>query len=105
VLQGVDRVIYASGWARRVVEQERGIRPRASSVIWNGIDAIQPPQRVTRAEVGLKPDETVLINVGTLEKRKNQLGLVRLFAKVAHEIPDARLLLVGDGPARREIER
>jgi glycosyltransferase involved in cell wall biosynthesis len=105
VLQSVDRVIFASGWARRVVEHERGIRPRASSVIWNGIDATQPPQRLRRADIGLSPEDVVLVNVGTLERRKNQLGLVDLFAHVVGEFPKARLVLVGNGPARQEIER
>jgi len=35
VLESVDRVIYVSNWARDVVEKERDIHPRASSVIWN----------------------------------------------------------------------
>ena len=105
VLQRVDRVIYVSGWARRVVEQERGIRPRTSSVIWNGIAPTPPPQRLRRDELGLSADHLVMISVGTLEPRKNQLGLVDLFAQVAGEFPAARLLLVGDGPSRHEIER
>ena len=104
VLQRVDRVIYVSGWARRVVEQERGIRPRASSVIWNGIAGTQPPQQLRREDLGLSADHLVMINVGTLEPRKNQLGLVDLFAQFAAEFPAARLLLVGNGPSRHAIE-
>jgi glycosyltransferase involved in cell wall biosynthesis len=104
VLQRVDRVIYVSGWARRVVEQERGIRPRASSVIWNGIAGIPPPQRLRREDLGLNADHLVMINIGTLEPRKNQLGLVELFAPIAAEFPAARLLLVGNGPSRHAIQ-
>jgi glycosyltransferase involved in cell wall biosynthesis len=40
-----------------------------------------------------------------LEKRKNQVGLVDLFAEIALEWPKARLVLVGDGPDRGEIRR
>jgi glycosyltransferase involved in cell wall biosynthesis len=47
----------------------------------------------------------VLINVGTLEKRKNQLGLIDAFAETAAAFPQARLLLVGDGPHREEVRR
>ena len=39
VLGSVDRVIYVSSWAKRIVEEERGISVRSSSVIWNGIAA------------------------------------------------------------------
>lgn len=102
-LARVDRVIYVSGWARRVVEQERGIRPRASCVIWNGIDDEPPARRLARQDVGVNPGDLLMINVGTLEPRKNQLALVDLFAQIAAEIPAARLLLVGDGPSRQQI--
>jgi len=104
VLESVDRVIYVSNWARQVVEQERGIHPRASSVIWNGVARQPAPSGITRADIGLQADDLVLVSVGTLEPRKNQLSLVKLFAKVAAEHPSARLILVGDGPSRAQIE-
>ena len=102
VLGSVDRVIYVSSWAKRIVEQERGIKVRASSVIWNGI-ATESAAPISRADIGLDPGDLVLMNVGTLEKRKNQLGLIDLFAAVAQQYPDARLVLVGDGPYRAAI--
>jgi glycosyltransferase involved in cell wall biosynthesis len=104
VLEGVDRVIYVSNWARNVVELERNIHPRASSVIWNGVAAHVPPTRLARADIGLGADDIVLVSVGTLEPRKNQLALVKLFAKVAERHPRAKLVLVGNGPSRAAIE-
>ena len=47
----------------------------------------------------------MLINVGTLEKRKNQAGLVDLFAEISQDWPKAKLVLVGDGPQRGEVRR
>jgi glycosyltransferase involved in cell wall biosynthesis len=104
VLESVDRVIYVSNWARNVVEGERNIHPRASSVIWNGVAAHVPPTKLKRADIGLVEDDLVLISVGTLEPRKNQLALVKLFAKVAAKHPNAKQVLVGDGPSRPAIE-
>ena len=44
VIGAVDHVIYVSGWARKIVEEQRGIAVRGSSVIWNGIAAtVQHP--------------------------------------------------------------
>ena len=37
VIEEVDSVVYVSDWLRNVVEEERGIRPRDSQVIWNGV--------------------------------------------------------------------
>ncbi|MGN6506980.1 MAG: glycosyltransferase family 4 protein, partial [Tepidisphaeraceae bacterium] len=104
-LRDVDRVIYVSAWARELVETGRGISTRQSSVVWNGIDdrtSTQSP--ITRQSLGLRAEQLVVINVGTLEPRKNQLGLLPLFARVVADRPDAVLLLVGEGPHRPLIE-
>jgi glycosyltransferase involved in cell wall biosynthesis len=104
VLGQVDRVIYVSRWAKQVVEETRGIRTRSSSVIWNGVPRTATTA-VSRQSLGLQADDAVLINVGTLEPRKNQLGLIDLFELVAQQEPRARLVLVGEGPARAAIEK
>ena len=104
VLRSVDRVIYVSDWARGVVEDERHLTPRESVVIHNGISATIDAPPLTRASLGLAADDVVLMNVGTLEARKNQLGLLELFGIVAQAKPQARLVLVGDGADRAAIE-
>jgi glycosyltransferase involved in cell wall biosynthesis len=113
VLGEVDHVIYVSNWARRSVESARGITPRASSVIWNGL----APSRgaaakdaggaaaVRREDLGLRRSDLVLINVGTLERRKNQLGLLDLFVQIRAAHANAKLVLVGEGDQRAAIER
>jgi glycosyltransferase involved in cell wall biosynthesis len=110
VFAEVDHAVYVSGWARDVVERERGIRPKSSSVIWNGLpdvpkDSGGPARRAVRESLGLSADEVAIINVGTLEPRKNQLALLDLFARISAAFPRARLLLVGDGPQRAAIEQ
>lgn len=106
VLQAVDRVVYVSGWAREQVEEVRGIRPKSSAVVWNGI-ASRPTHAApaTRASLGLSAADLVLINVGTLEPRKNQLALIDVFARVVGKHRHAKLVLAGDGPHRSAVER
>ena len=41
--------------------------------------------------------------VGRLAEQKGQLDLVEAWAGVRHRVPDAHLVLVGDGPDRREL--
>jgi glycosyltransferase involved in cell wall biosynthesis len=101
----VDHVVYVSDWARRVVEVERGLRSRAHSVIHNGIPDIDSPTRLSRADLHVPDDRLVMVNVGTLESRKNQLALVELFALVHAKKSSAHLVLVGEGPDRSAIER
>ncbi len=70
-------------------------------VIPNGIDLQpfqHPPQRLTRAQVGLPPDDVVLIYVGRLSSEKNLAFLLRAFLGVAAARPGVTLVLIGDGP-------
>lgn len=103
VLMEVDRLIYVSHWAREIVEKERGIHPRNSCVIWNGIATDVQAPVITRSSLGLRDEDLVLINVGTLEPRKNQLGLIEFFAAISRQFPTARLVLIGTGPDRAAI--
>ena len=104
VLEEVDRVIYVSNWARENVEAVRGLRTRSSAVVWNGIeDAPQSPP-LTRAQLGLRDEDLVLVNVGSMEPRKNQLGLIELFSMIHAQYDRARLVLVGDGPQKADVQ-
>lgn len=77
-------------------------------VIENGIDleamAFVPAQRqATRGELGIPADATVITTVGRMVARKQQSLLVRAAAPLVRE--GAWLVLVGDGPLRRALER
>ncbi len=52
VLRRVGRVVYVSEWAKDIVERERGVVPRRSAVVRNGIAATVPPGTVTRQQIG-----------------------------------------------------
>lgn len=105
IFQAVDRVIYVSQSARRSLEQARSIRPRRSVVIWNGLSDQDHPVKISRGDLGLSEQDLLLVMVGSLERRKNQLALVDLFARITKEYPHAKLLLVGEGPDRLALRR
>lgn len=42
----------------------------------------------------------IIINVGRLHAQKNQLFIINLFPSIKHDFPDAKLVLIGDGPLR-----
>lgn len=46
-----------------------------------------------------------LIHIGSFVSEKNHLGLLRITKRVQEAHPNFKLLLVGDGPLRNEIER
>lgn len=78
-------------------------------VISRGVDTTlySPARRseALRREWGVAVDGLAVICVGRVAPEKN-LGLaLRAFAAIRHQRPDARMILVGDGPLRDSIAR
>ena len=77
-------------------------------VVARGVDAGQfdPALRnpSLRALWGAGPDTPVMLCVGRLAKEKSLPLLIRAYAQVRLVRPDAKLVLVGDGPARAELQ-
>lgn len=74
----------------------------------NGIDLEkykfdEDVRQKTRRELKLE-ENYVLINVGSLSDIKNQEFLIHLMPDLLKKNPDTRLLLVGDGPIKNELE-
>lgn len=65
------------------------------------------PQRRAQARqaLGLSDDEVVVGCVGRLVELKNHLGLIRQWPQVLASAPRARLVLIGEGPLRPQIEQ
>jgi glycosyltransferase involved in cell wall biosynthesis len=77
-------------------------------VVYCGIDLEPFRQPVDRAEVrrelNIPEDAFVLGHVGRFHEPKNHTFLIDIAAEVARREPNMRLLLVGDGPLRPQIE-
>jgi glycosyltransferase involved in cell wall biosynthesis len=57
-----------------------------------------------REHYGLGADDLLLVYTGRLAPEKNLPFLLRAFIGVAEAIPNAHLLLIGDGPEREKLE-
>jgi glycosyltransferase involved in cell wall biosynthesis len=77
-------------------------------VVGRGVDAERfSPQRRSaqlRAEWGASERDTVVLYVGRLAPEKNVALALRAFEAMRRREPSARLVMVGDGPQRNEIE-
>jgi glycosyltransferase involved in cell wall biosynthesis len=89
-----DRIV-ACGSAVRCRLEEAGIGP--VEVVWNGVP-------VRSARLPLQGAPTIGFS-GRFVPEKGVDLLVEAFALVAEQLPDARLLLCGDGPQRVDIAR
>ena len=80
-------------------------------VVPSGIALEQHKERITEEErrekrkaLGIPEDHTVLLNLGRLGTEKNLPELIALFSIALSQNPKLTLLIVGDGPARKELE-
>ena len=81
-----------------------GINPENIKVIYRGRD---PEIFDTLERQVEKTNEKLIDNyicVGRLIKRKGQLDLVDAFAEHIKKYPASKLILVGEGPLRNELE-
>lgn len=80
-------------------------------VVPSGVALDQHKQRLTeeerkqkRKDLGIPEDALVLLNLGRLGTEKNLTEVVELFAQTRAHNDRLYLLIVGDGPARKELE-
>jgi glycosyltransferase involved in cell wall biosynthesis len=98
-----DALICVSA-AERAAGVALGIAP-ATWTVPNGVDGSQfvPTDRAAaRADLGLGATPTVLC-IGRLCEQKGQRDLLAAWPTVRRAVPDARLVLVGDGPDRAAL--
>lgn len=104
----------ASRWTDMVVcvsedERRRGRRAGVTcpmDVVPNGVDVehrVPRDVRTARAGLGL-PDRPTVVCVGRLARQKGQDMLLAAWPAVVAAVPDAQLVLVGDGPNRAALE-
>ncbi|MFM8321020.1 MAG: glycosyltransferase family 4 protein [Chloroflexota bacterium] len=61
-------------------------------------------RQAERAALGVAPDEVVVGNVGRFSAQKNPLDWVKVAGIVARACPQARFVLVGDGPLHASVQ-
>lgn len=88
-----------------------GVRPRSALLtVPNGIRVERFAPASARArealveELGWPPGSRIIGTVGRLQPVKDQATLIRAFGKVRERVPEAVLLLIGDGGLRGELE-
>ena len=88
------------------------VLPERSHVIPNGVDMKKFPEdpdgkhrHEVRKMMGWSDETYVIGCVARLEKMKGHQFLLDAYGKFQKDYPDSRLVLVGDGPDRAEIEQ
>ena len=94
--------------ARAYLAEHEGCPAAKVRVIPNGVDVekFHPrwPSRVLRQTLGLPPDPPVAGIVAALRPEKNHELFLRTAALVRQQLPEARFLLIGEGPRRADLD-
>ncbi len=96
-------IIVPSGYLKNIVSKW-GIKPEKISVIYNAFDA--PEVKISKGEARKKFGlaGTVLISAGRLVSWKGFDALVDLIPELIKEIPDVRLVIIGDGSEKEALK-
>lgn len=103
----IDLFLAASGAIRKILEHD-GIDPDRVVVVHDGIDVgkiERLPVLDAHAEYWLPHGVPVLMNVGALVGHKGQKFLVEAMPHVLSQVPDAHLLIFGEGELRAPLEK
>ena len=81
-----------------------------ANIIKNGVESqsfsfSESRRRLVRQNLNLKEDALVIGHIGRFHLQKNHAFLIEIFAETLRFYPNAILLLVGDGPLRKRMER
>lgn len=107
-LRRADHVFVVSGALRRWA-LELGVHPDRVSILPNGVDRrrFHPALEIdgVRESWGAGPGETVFAFAGSLKPWHGARALVDAFARLRAAGVPARLILIGDGPERKALEK
>lgn len=103
---GCDAVVVPSGPVEKMLHSY-GIK-KPIEIIKTGVVCIPPSEAqdrgLVREKLGIRSDDFLLLYVGRIAREKNLTMLLTAFKKVSENHTNARLLLVGGGPALAETK-
>lgn len=104
-----SRTIVVAKYLRRNLWIYEGFNPAGVRVIYNGVSSngfCGPTDTAgLRDELRILPSSRVIGIVGRLDPIKNHKCLFDAMKDVVAQMPGAMLLVVGDGPLRKDLER
>jgi glycosyltransferase involved in cell wall biosynthesis len=109
LLQRRDRLVGVGQSVRQALIDNEGLPAGRVEVIYNGMDLSAysgrgADRQAVRRELGVGPDDVVILQVARLDYLKDHATAVRMMAQVVKCRADVRLLVVGEGPERPGIE-
>jgi L-malate glycosyltransferase len=107
--RGVTRVATVSHDVARMVTEEWGVPPARVSVVHNGVSLTRgndggEVRAEWRRELDVSDTDVLIGTVSTFRPVKDLHTMLEAMSLLARDTPHARLVLLGDGPQRQELE-
>lgn len=108
------QIIAVSKTVAEFSSRRSGIDLKKFTVVNNGVDVERLKAyrasndhvgETIRRDLGIASDERIILNVARLKKQKNHALLLRSFADFRAEFPEYKLVILGDGQERKNLEK
>lgn len=103
----MDRLVAVSGSIARKIERE-GRRGAPVVIVPNGVEVGRPPSPAAavrvKAALGLAADTPIVGVIARIEPEKGHPTLLEAWPRVLAALPEARLLVVGEGSQQPRLE-
>eukprot|EP00752_Nemacystus_decipiens_P014025 g12461.t1 len=107
LLKSGDHVTAVSQFVKQALIRNEGIPAQRIGVVHNGIAPGPEPtdndRSHARQQLGIDEDRPVVMQVARLHPVKDHATALRAWSIVHQQMPDALLVLVGDGPERDKL--
>lgn len=100
-----DAIVAVSDGVKYEMVSKFGVDPEKIVTIYNFIDQEDVRQKATmKTADGCCENKKLIVNIGRLDKQKNQIRILRQFADLNAKRGDLRLLLIGSGEEENVIK-
>ena len=104
-----DRFLGVGEGVRQALIHNEGLPEKRVQVVYNGINLapfkdVPRDRAALRTELGFSTEDFLIIQVARLDGLKDHLTGIRAMREVLRTLPQAKLVLVGEGPERPKIE-
>lgn len=108
-LRRSDRVVAVGESVKKALINNEGIPAEKIQVIYNGVRSDQfaadsDKGQQIRQQLGIAASDPVAIQVARLDPIKDHFTALRTAERIRQRLPEFRLLIVGDGPERKNVE-
>ena len=99
-----DKVVTVVDWLLPELSKN-GVQENKLSVIYNGTvpsskNLTLKERRILKMSLGIDETDRVVVSMARLERGKNYKALIEWFVPVIKQVPNTKLVIVGDGPEK-----